>query len=1463
MSDIYGIAKSGLQAYKEGLATTGQNIANVGNEAYARRDAPISEVKSGSEVLQISHTAGYGVRIDGITRAFDQFIDIQLQNATSGFSFSTSQAVILDQLEQVVRPPKGTVSERLQELFSALNGVAQDPSDLAGRHIAVDASSALVTSIRNVAKGISDLRTLVEDNISNDVEEANGILKQLGEIQKEMMGIVSSTSVPNDLLDQRDSLLRKLSELVDITVAYKTGGLVEVNAGTSGQGQSLLSGINVSSLSVQTVDGTSKVFLKSSHDSGLSKVQIQGGQIAGSLASDITLVETKAALDDLTRKIVSEFNDVHVMGVDLNGDLAKEYFKLNGIQIEKHGDMKSSSQLDIKGSYDSLIDQEYKLEFSAIDEKWALKDQYGKELEKFQNFIEYNGVQITVSGNAVIGDYFDISFNDGLAENLTLNLKDGRELAAGSFYLVEKDEQNTSSSNVFLSRFEEPSSSNITTLNDFFVGVQNSANPNDFLKNDVIGALENVDNVNNLTSIKTQGKIQFGAEISNIDAATELRLTLDNVEKVFTLGDLASSISNYSVLAEYLNSGVIRSDGDNLSFKDLGLYAGGNISTLSITSASMPNHTSYPELSDGTFASSKGIKIPAHTDHAGLQIFTREGVHLAGKPLTETEISNLLSVENGFSRDAEYVADYLTNENNNTYIGAKVSRLTSDGDHVAFMSSVGLDTAVDSNLSVAAMASFPTAKPIMSSSLEITTEAGQSISFEPQQGMMAGNIAEALNTEMKEHGITALALNKLEIFDISDGSIQFDLLGDNASDISINETVVDGDTSKLVDEINENSDVTGITAFSSGSGSIVLQKLDGNDIVLKDIATGNNSNIYARQIDEYGEIISTAAVGVPVSVAPGDYIISGGQVKFTSSASFDIACGLNSFSSQSSEFDSGFANKMFDLEENSIKFDFEVFPTVDGNFLNEPGLLGVAASSSYAFALSTDNENQDHSAIFNPNSKDLLSKSSIVGELVSEIRRASPQTKFYANEFEFDDGFPADGSSMELKLGDQSYSAVLNNDLEYTVDGTEVIIGEERFSKTQALEYLVNSSSFSISGPEEGRLFLGFEAIGSGFRFYASAKDGVISGDSIRVSESTSTAQKNIFHIDEGVGDTTTVISTSEFSLTQGAQANFAKIIVGNSTIDLSFDPNPTPADPVPTPTVSQSINGVPANIAGITVALEETSNNNGILVVSIDQSTANLDVRLKATNASESFGLITSSAQITLDQDSFSITNKDNERVSTSATVKSLANEILSLEGLAGEDLIVLATGSGKVSLLGSVEEADYGLNPRELTAQVSSDNLNKIEILDSKTGDILGSRTLSDSNDFLFRDFNWKFDGNISLADKFHVRTSTDRKDDASNLLNLTNLSDISSETGKGGYSQLYTDLMVDVGFNLRASEQGLETSKVLFDVATDRKSSFSGVDLDTEAARLLEQQQAYQALAKVLSTAKEMVDTLLRSM
>ena len=106
-------------------------------------------------------------------------------------------------------------------------------------------------------------------------------------------------------------------------------------------------------------------------------------------------------------------------------------------------------------------------------------------------------------------------------------------------------------------------------------------------------------------------------------------------------------------------------------------------------------------------------------------------------------------------------------------------------------------------------------------------------------------------------------------------------------------------------------------------------------------------------------------------------------------------------------------------------------------------------------------------------------------------------------------------------------------------------------------------------------------------------------------------------------------------------------------------------------------------------------------------------------------------------------------------------------------------------------------------------------MEISDLLTGDFLGSRKINDSNDFLFRDFRWQFDGNLSSGEVFNIRTSTERRDDASNLKDLISLSDFSTASGKGGYSQLYSDLVIDVGFDLRSSEQGLETSKVLFEL------------------------------------------------
>ena len=1453
MSDIYGIAKSGLQAYKEGLATTGQNIANVGNEAYSRREASISEVKSSTDVLQVSNTAGFGVKVDGITRAFDQFIDTQLQSAASGFSFSTSQAMVLNQLETVVRPAEGSVSQKTQELFSSLNSVAQDPSDLASRHVAADASKALVNSITTVANGIADLRTFVGQDIESNIGQANDVLAQLASIQNQLLGISSSNRGPNELLDKRDALLNDLSELIDITVDYKSNGLLEVNAGTFGQGQSLISGVQISKLEVQKVDGTSKVFMRTANGDGLSKIQVQAGKIAGNMAADLTLLETKSALDQLSRKLVSEFNEAHTFGVDLNGELGGKFFSLDGVKVEKQGSMQSSSQISLSGKTEKFLGQKLELDFIAAEGTWTLKDNLGTELGKFADYLDYDGLQINVSGAGAIGDNFVINFTEGLSENLTFQLESGRQIAASAYYLVERDPLNASSASVLISRFDEPDPGPAPTLNTMFETQRNSANPIDFLSNGALGAINNVDDLNNLTSIKTQSKLQFSENISSLDSSSQLVIKLNNVDRVFRLGTLASSIDNYQVLADYLNTGVIRSDdADALSFADLGLFAGGNISTLSVTSASLPNYSSYPAMQSGTFGASTGILIPAQPGNADIQIFTREGVQLAGRPLSQSEITSYISFENGFSRNAEYRSDFLTNDLSDSYIGASVVRKTTEGNHLASISSLGLASSVNSNLSVAAMAGFPTARPIMGAPLTITNDVGGSYTFQPQAGMMAGNVAESLEKEISQLGLAASASNRLEIFNIANGTLNFDLLGDNSAAVSISNTISGGETGSLISQINSSSDVTGIKAYTSGKGAIILQKIDGNDIIIKNVVTANASTLSTRQIDEFGEVITTAAQGIPVTVSTGNYIVSGGQIKITSPSELKVTCGVNNLTSQKSEFVSSFINKQIDLDNKKIDFKFDALTAVDSNSHDETGLIGVAASSSYSFVLSSDNQNQSNSVLVKPNSSDQLTAGAVAGALVSELRKASPQSNFVGNAFNFQNGFPADQSTLEFQLGDQKYFAVLNNKLSHTVDGSNVIIDGKSFSQADALKQIVAASSFTISGPEKDRLTVGFEESGSGFRLFAAAKDGVVSGHGLRLADNNSPAQKSIFHLDHNAsGDTKTRIVGSEFDVTQAAKTNFAQVVVGNTTINLSFNPATNPK-------LTQS-----SNVSGVAITLENTGTNKGRVVVTVDQSTADLDVGLKATNNSATFGIITSSSQLTLDSDGFSVINHDNERVSTTAKVESLANEVFSINGLDGEDLIVVSAGTGKISLLGDVETKVNELDPRELKAKVSTNDPKQIEIFDMKSGDLLGSRKINETNDFLFRDFKWELSGNVASNDIFNVKTTTERLDDASNLVQLMKLSELSSATGKGGYSQQYNDLVLDVGFNVRSSEQGLENAKVIYDVAADRKSSFSGVDLDTEAARLLEQQQAYQALAKVLSTAKEMVDTLLRSM
>ena len=1440
MSDIFGIAKSGLQAYKEGLATTGQNIANVGNENYSRREANLTEVRSGSaDVLSVSPSSSYGVKVDGIVRAFDQFIDVQLQKASSGLSFSTSQTLVLQRLEQVLRPGEATVANKLQDFFASLSTVSQDPSDLAARHVALDSGGGVVAAIKNVATGIKDIRQLVNDNIANNLKDFNNTMDLLGSVQREILGNTSPKSTPNNLLDQRDTYLKNLSESADISVDYLKNGAVKVSLGTTGQGQTLLEGLSHKKLKLLTVDGASKIYIDNGLGSASTVIQIHSGKIAGNMAADIGLTTAKRSLDELTKSLVEEFNEVHRFGVDLDGNQGRDFFSLDAVEIKKASTRESTSQLRVEGNLEKLMGESRGVQYDGAKDLWIITDSSGKKLEEFKGSTELDGLRFSVEGKPALGDSFNVKISNNSSENLQLQIKDGKDIAASSFYSVEPEGSNASNTTISIERFDEVKNDNLLKLNSSLNYPRDAANSISFVSDGVIGYIENADNITDLASLKSQAKIQFSAALSGLDANSKLKITLGSTEHIFSVGSLISGIENYSEIADLLNNGGLKSDGNSYSFGDLGLYAGGNKSNLTVSSAAQPPYATFEKLNSGILNNTAGVIIPADEGKADLQIFTREGIQLSGKPLAQQQVDMLINETNGFSVDANYTAKYTAIGANHKYIGAEITRLTTAGSQTKTITAVGFPE----NLNLYAADSFPLARTGMPSAVTIDTAAGRIGNLSTAQGMMAGQIASKFNNELGHFGVEANAINRLEIFGIPNGRLKFDLFGDNSVASSVDVTISSNDTTALVAQINSSSLTTGISASVSGNGALLLNKSDGNDISLKNfnIATGN---ISARQINKFGEIIQSS----PVTIATGKHITSGGQIELVSPDNFTVSINGATQSSSASVYDDGFINKMNNTKTNSTEFSFKTSHFIDGNLLDETHSTAVASSSSYSLTLSSDNSTQEIAASFKPRKIEEFSSKEITKNLVSEIRKNAPKSKFVGNDFTLSNGFPESGSTFEFQLGEQKYIATLNSNLNYTVSGSNVSIGTKTYSFSQALERLVADSTFHISGPEKDRLLVGFEKNGSSFRLFASAKDGVLSGHALVAASSNSATQKNAFHVTNTSG---AELLTGEIDLTQPDKANFGEIVIGSSTYALSFT------------TAADAITSNPALPTGVTISQVSTGTNKVIMKVVIPESISEKNIRLKATDNSGTFGFVTASSQVLVGENDFSLSNYNNERITTTSSVTSLADEIISVSGLNGEDLIIVSGGTTKPTITGSIDVKAHELNSREMTAKVSNNNEKLIEIFDTSSGDLLGSRELKTNNNFLFRGFDWIVDGDLTRTDEFKVLTNSAKKDDGSNLERMIALSSFSESTGKGGYSEKYNNLVTASGFQLRSSEQNLVNAKTAHDIAVDQKSEFSGVDLDTEAARLLEQQQAYQALARVLSTAKEMLDTLLRSM
>jgi flagellar hook-associated protein 1 FlgK len=173
-----------------------------------------------------------------VSRSHDGFVERQLVNSTGKKGHSDATQAAMTSLEDIFNPElANSVGDELNSFFDAVNTLSNFPEELTTRTAVFEQGKNLVAAFRRIDSEIDRNRADLNGNIAQLASQATDFLNTIANLNIRINEMeVGGRSPANDLRDQRDLILRKLSETMDVNYYEDRWGMVTVR----GPGDSLL-----------------------------------------------------------------------------------------------------------------------------------------------------------------------------------------------------------------------------------------------------------------------------------------------------------------------------------------------------------------------------------------------------------------------------------------------------------------------------------------------------------------------------------------------------------------------------------------------------------------------------------------------------------------------------------------------------------------------------------------------------------------------------------------------------------------------------------------------------------------------------------------------------------------------------------------------------------------------------------------------------------------------------------------------------------------------------------------------------------------------------------------------------------------------------------------------------------------------------------------------------------------------
>jgi flagellar hook-associated protein 1 len=325
VSDFLGlrIALSSLQAQRRGMDVTGQNLANVNTDGYTRQRVGLAaDAGPATGAIHSRWTgSGMGVSMTGVDRLQDAFLQMRsFQEHATKAGLAETQSTLASIEMAFAEPGDTALASQLSDFWSGWDDLANRPDDVAARAQLIERATTLMAGFRQTDEALAGLSAGAVERLAASVADVNSTAARIADLNRTIQGAVNAGLSPNDLLDQRDLLISRLSEAVGATTRPGEGGAMDVFVG----GTAIVRGIRSDTLRSEiAADGTARVvWAKDDYPATVNGA-------AGGMMSTVNEIipRYRAKLAAVLDHVVSSVNSVHADGVALDGSTGRAFFQ--------------------------------------------------------------------------------------------------------------------------------------------------------------------------------------------------------------------------------------------------------------------------------------------------------------------------------------------------------------------------------------------------------------------------------------------------------------------------------------------------------------------------------------------------------------------------------------------------------------------------------------------------------------------------------------------------------------------------------------------------------------------------------------------------------------------------------------------------------------------------------------------------------------------------------------------------------------------------------------------------------------------------------------------------------------------------------------------------------------------------------------------------------------------------------